>query len=172
MDFGYSDRCFYPAGFPDSIQGLGPGDGCEFLLFFDEGMFSEDNTFLISARVAQTLPEILTKNSKTNAVHTTILVGHRCHRRAIALDRRQRDEDETILVFFRAPFLPQTSDGRTDLREYIDNRETTSIRALSLSCRQMSFLSFLSTFLDPQFSCSGKLTPATTLSIYSHIHDP
>jgi oxalate decarboxylase len=33
------------------------------LLVFDEGMFSEDNTFLISEWVAHTPPEILTKNS-------------------------------------------------------------------------------------------------------------
>ncbi|MGA8041971.1 MAG: cupin domain-containing protein, partial [Terracidiphilus sp.] len=36
---------FFPAGYPHSIQGLGP-DGCEFLLVFDEGAFSEENTFL------------------------------------------------------------------------------------------------------------------------------
>src|SRR5258708_16715545 len=48
-DVTKGDLWFFPAGFPHSIQGLGPGDGCEFLLVFDEGMFSEDNTFLISA---------------------------------------------------------------------------------------------------------------------------
>ena len=62
-DVTKGDLWFFPAGFPHSIQGLGPEDGCEFLLVFDEGMFSEDNTFLISAWVAHTPPEILTKNS-------------------------------------------------------------------------------------------------------------
>jgi len=62
-DVTKGDLWFFPAGYPHSIQGLGPGDGCEFLLVFDEGMFSEDNTFLISAWVAHTPPEILTKNS-------------------------------------------------------------------------------------------------------------
>jgi oxalate decarboxylase len=62
-DVSKGDLWFFPAGFPHSIQGLGPGDGCEFLLVFDEGMFSEDNTFLISEWVAHTPPEILTKNS-------------------------------------------------------------------------------------------------------------
>ncbi|MCU1247214.1 MAG: bicupin, oxalate decarboxylase family [Edaphobacter sp.] len=57
------DLWFFPAGYPHSIQGLGPGDGCQFLLVFDEDMFSEDNTFLISSWVAHTPPEILTKNS-------------------------------------------------------------------------------------------------------------
>ena len=62
-DVSKGDLWFFPAGYPHSIQGLGPGDGCEFLLVFDEGMFSEDNTFLISAWLAHTPPEILTKNS-------------------------------------------------------------------------------------------------------------
>jgi oxalate decarboxylase len=62
-DVSEGDLWFFPAGFPHSIQGLGPGDGCEFFLVFDEGMFSEDNTFLISARLAHTPSEILTKTS-------------------------------------------------------------------------------------------------------------
>src|SRR3984885_8288965 len=62
-DVSKGDLWFFPAGYPHSIQGLGPGDGCEFLLVFDEGMFSEDDTFLISAWVAHTPPEILTKHS-------------------------------------------------------------------------------------------------------------
>src|SRR3981081_1886189 len=44
-DVGKNDLWYFPAGYPHSIQGLGP-DGCEFLLVFDQGMFSEDNTFL------------------------------------------------------------------------------------------------------------------------------
>jgi oxalate decarboxylase len=62
-DVTKGDLWFFPAGYPHSIQGLGPGDGCQFLLVFDEGMFSEDNTFLISSWIAHTPPEILTKNS-------------------------------------------------------------------------------------------------------------
>jgi oxalate decarboxylase len=62
-DVTKGDLWFFPAGYPHSIQGLGPGDGCQFLLVFDEGMFSEDNTFLLSSWVAHTPPEILTKNS-------------------------------------------------------------------------------------------------------------
>jgi oxalate decarboxylase len=61
-DVSKGDLWFFPAGYPHSIQGLGP-DGCEFLLVFDEGMFSEDNTFLLSAWAAHTPAEILKKNS-------------------------------------------------------------------------------------------------------------
>jgi oxalate decarboxylase len=62
-DVKEGDLWFFPAGYPHSIQGLGP-DGCQFLLVFDEGKFSEDNTFLISEFVAHVPPDILTKNSR------------------------------------------------------------------------------------------------------------
>jgi len=60
-DVSEGDLWYFPAGFPHSIQGLGP-DGCEFLLVFDEGGFSEYQTFLISDWVAHTPAEILEKN--------------------------------------------------------------------------------------------------------------
>jgi oxalate decarboxylase len=62
-DVSEGDLWFFPAGFPHSIQGLGP-DGCQFLLVFNEGMFSEDNTFLLSEFVAHVPPDVLTKNSR------------------------------------------------------------------------------------------------------------
>jgi oxalate decarboxylase len=60
-DVSKGDLWYFPAGFPHSIQGLGP-DGCEFLLVFDQGLFSEDNTFLLSEWVAHTPPGVLSKN--------------------------------------------------------------------------------------------------------------
>lgn len=60
-DVAAGDLWYFPAGFPHSIQGL-EGDGCEFLLVFDEGSFSEDDTFLLSEFLAHTSPEILQKN--------------------------------------------------------------------------------------------------------------
>jgi oxalate decarboxylase len=55
------DLWFFPAGTPHSIQGLGP-DGCEFLLVFDDGKFSEGNTTLISDWARHTPMEVLAKN--------------------------------------------------------------------------------------------------------------
>ena len=52
---------YFPAGIPHSIQGLEP-DGCEFLLVFDDGNFSEEATFLLSDWMAHTPKEILAKN--------------------------------------------------------------------------------------------------------------
>jgi oxalate decarboxylase len=60
-DVAEGDLWFFPTGFPHSIQGLGP-DGCEFLLVFDEGMFSEYNTFLISGWLAHTPADVLSRN--------------------------------------------------------------------------------------------------------------
>src|SRR5271156_744964 len=41
------DLWFFPSGAPHSIQGLEP-DGCEFMLVFDDGNFSESETVLLS----------------------------------------------------------------------------------------------------------------------------
>jgi oxalate decarboxylase len=60
-DVEKGDIWYFPAGFPHSIQGLGP-DGTEFLLVFDQGSFSEDNTFLLSDWVAHTPPSVLSRN--------------------------------------------------------------------------------------------------------------
>jgi oxalate decarboxylase len=60
-DVGKGDLWLFPAGFPHSIQGLEP-DGCEFLLVFDEGDFSEDGTFLLSETVAHLPHNVLAKN--------------------------------------------------------------------------------------------------------------
>jgi oxalate decarboxylase len=61
-DVGPGDLWYFPAGFPHSIQGL-EGDGCEFLLVFDQGDFSEDDTFLLSEFLAHTPPEVVEKNT-------------------------------------------------------------------------------------------------------------
>jgi oxalate decarboxylase len=60
-DVGKGDLWLFPAGFPHSIQGL-QRDGCEFLLVFDEGNFSEDGTFLFSETIAHTPRKVLAKN--------------------------------------------------------------------------------------------------------------
>jgi oxalate decarboxylase len=60
-DLEKGDLWYFPAGFPHSLQGLGP-DGTEFLLVFDEGMFSEDTTLLLSDWMRHTPPSVLSKN--------------------------------------------------------------------------------------------------------------
>jgi oxalate decarboxylase len=65
-DVSEGDLWIFPAGFPHSIQGLGP-DGTEFLLVFNQGNFSEDGTMLLSEWVAHTPPEVLVKNTGLEA---------------------------------------------------------------------------------------------------------
>ena len=60
-DVGIGDLWYFPPGIPHSIQGLEP-DCCEFLLVFDDGSFSEDNTFLISDWFKHVPPDVLAKN--------------------------------------------------------------------------------------------------------------
>ncbi len=59
-DVGLGDLWNFPAGIPHSIQGL--EEGCEFLLVFDNGNFSENQTFLITDWFAHTPREVLAKN--------------------------------------------------------------------------------------------------------------
>jgi oxalate decarboxylase len=59
-DVGEGGLWYFPAGVPHSIQGL--DEGCEFLLVFDDGGFSEDATFLISDWLAHTPRDVLAKN--------------------------------------------------------------------------------------------------------------
>jgi oxalate decarboxylase len=59
-DVGVGDLWNFPAGIPHSIQGL--EEGCEFLLVFDDGNFSENETFLISDWFVHTPVDVLAKN--------------------------------------------------------------------------------------------------------------
>ncbi|KAI4848954.1 oxalate decarboxylase, secreted [Aureobasidium sp. EXF-8845] len=59
-DLSAGDVWFFPAGIPHSIQ-AGP-TGVEFLLVFDEGSFSEDNTFLLSELFARNPKSVLAKD--------------------------------------------------------------------------------------------------------------
>jgi oxalate decarboxylase len=59
-DVGEGDLWNFPAGIPHSIQGL--EEGCEFLLVFDDGNFSENETFLMTDWFAHTPRDILAKN--------------------------------------------------------------------------------------------------------------
>jgi len=59
-DVGPGDLWYFPPGIPHSIQGL--EDGCEFLLVFDDGHFSDLNTFSISDWFAHTPKDVLSSN--------------------------------------------------------------------------------------------------------------
>ncbi|MFD0587463.1 oxalate decarboxylase family bicupin [Paenibacillus sp. GCM10027627] len=59
-DVGPGDLWYFPPGIPHSIQGL--EGGCEFLLVFDDGRFSDLNTLSITDWIAHTPKEVLSAN--------------------------------------------------------------------------------------------------------------
>ncbi|MEW9698409.1 oxalate decarboxylase family bicupin [Paenibacillus sp. SI8] len=59
-DIGPGDLWYFPAGLPHSIQAL--ASGCEFLLVFDDGHFSDLNTLSISDWFAHTPKDVLAAN--------------------------------------------------------------------------------------------------------------
>lgn len=59
-DVGVGDLWYFPPGIPHSIQGL--EEGCEFLLVFDDGNFSDINTFSITDWFAHTPKDVLAAN--------------------------------------------------------------------------------------------------------------
>jgi oxalate decarboxylase len=99
-DIETGDLWYFPAGFPHSIQGL-EGEGCEFLLVFDEGNFSEDDTFLLSEFLAHTPPEIIQKN--------------------MGWTREQWDQlPPTELYIFEAPLPGPLEDDKRFLGKYLE----------------------------------------------------
>ena len=64
-DVTEGDLWYFPTGIPHSIQGLKP-DGCEFLLVFDDGNFSEYETVLLTDWMAHTPHDVLAKNFGVN----------------------------------------------------------------------------------------------------------
>ena len=111
-DVGTGDLWYFPAGFPHSIQGL-EDDGCEFLLVFDEGSFSEDDTFLLSEFLAHTSPEIVQKNT--------------------GWSREVFDQlPATELYIFEAPLPGPLEDDRRFLGEHLETENKYTFKMASM----------------------------------------
>ncbi|TDZ31498.1 Oxalate decarboxylase OxdD [Colletotrichum spinosum] len=63
-DLTAGDVWFFPAGVPHSIQAL--DQGTEFLLVFDQGVFSEENTFLATEMMLRNPVSVLSTNFKAD----------------------------------------------------------------------------------------------------------
>jgi oxalate decarboxylase len=94
-DVSKGDLWYFPSGYPHSIQGLGP-DGCEFLLVFNEGMFSEDDTFLLSEWVAHTPPSDLSKNFGLSASEIAKLPKDELYIFPASLPKSLADDREAV----------------------------------------------------------------------------
>lgn len=60
-DVRAGDLWYFPAGFPHSLQGLGP-NGCEFVICFDDGAAGEFDTQPATGWLAHTPPDVLAAN--------------------------------------------------------------------------------------------------------------
>jgi oxalate decarboxylase len=75
-DLGVGDLWYFPSGIPHSLQGL--EEGCEFVLVFDDGHFSENSTFSITDWFAHTPKDVLAANfSVPESAFTSIPSGER-----------------------------------------------------------------------------------------------
>ncbi len=74
-DVKEGDLWFFPTGYPHSIQGLEP-DGCEFLLVFDDGAFSEYDTVLLTDWMAHTPRSVLVKNLNVSQQELSKIPDH------------------------------------------------------------------------------------------------
>ncbi|KAJ8106051.1 hypothetical protein ONZ43_g7193 [Nemania bipapillata] len=63
-DVTAGDVWFFPAGIPHSLQAL--DEGCEFLLVFNSGAFSEDETFLATEMLLRSPKEVWAKDLQTD----------------------------------------------------------------------------------------------------------
>jgi oxalate decarboxylase len=115
-DVEAGDLWYFPAGFPHSIQGLGE-DGCEFLLVFDEGAFSEDDTFLLSEFAVHTPPEIIQKN--------------------MGWSREQFDKlPQTQLYIFEAPLPDSLEAERRFLGKYLETENKYTFKMAAMPATQ------------------------------------
>ena len=112
-DVGPGDLWYFPAGLPHSIQGL-EGDGCEFLLVFNQGDFSEDDTFLLSEFLAHTPPEVVEKN-----------MGWR---------RQEWDQlPATELYIFEAPLPGKLEDDKRFLGQFLETEKRYTFKMGSMT---------------------------------------
>jgi oxalate decarboxylase len=127
-DVKAGDLWYFPTGVPHSLQGLG-SDGCEFLLVFDDGNFSEDNTTLISDWLIHTPREVLAKNwgvaqSALDLLKNIPPEGHYIFQAtvpgALSDDRRAAARSErltkTVFDFQMLDMRPQKSTAHGDVR--------------------------------------------------------
>ncbi len=115
-DVSPGDLWYAPAGMPHSIQGLG-ADGAEFLLVFDEGEFSEDDTFLLSEFLAHTPPEVIEKN--------------------MGWSRQAFDQlPATELYIFEAPLPGPIDDDRRFLGKFLESETKYTFKMGSMTPSQ------------------------------------
>jgi oxalate decarboxylase len=108
-DVGVGDLWNFPSVIPHSIQGL--EDGCEFLLVFDNGNFSENETFLITDLFTHVPREVLAKNFGVAEAAFANLPADIEHQRYI-FPGKVPGPIESDMVRFAAGVVPHTFSHR------------------------------------------------------------
>lgn len=128
-DVGEGDIWMFPAGYPHSIQGLGP-DGTEFLLVFNQGDFSEDGTMLISEWIAHTPPEVLAKNfgvelsALSNLRRPPLYIFPGTEPGSLEADRAEVGADQSAVrnqYIFRMKSMPATKSSKGGSVRIVDS---------------------------------------------------
>jgi len=88
-DITEGDLWYFPTGIPHSIQGLNP-DGCEFLLVFDDGNFSEYETVLLTDWMAHTPHDVLAFRGQSRRIRNRLRVRLGCRRWILRFGLRNR----------------------------------------------------------------------------------
>jgi oxalate decarboxylase len=94
-DVHQGDLWFFPTGYPHSIQGLGP-DGCEFLLVFDDGTFSEYDTVLLADWLGHTPRDVVAKNFGVSPQALTNMPDHELYIFQEAVPSNSLEEDRRL----------------------------------------------------------------------------
>lgn len=116
-DLGVGDLWYFPPGLPHSIQAL--AEGCEFLLVFDDGGFSENETFLITDWFNHTPRGVLAKNFGVDAAAFADLPADIDHSRYMFAAEVPGPDPE----------LPTTAAGRTPVSYSFRMHELEPVRA-------------------------------------------
>ncbi len=106
-DVKAGDLWYFPAGWPHSLQGLGP-DGSEFILCFDDGKASEFNTLLVTDWLAHTPLDVLALNFGVPTEAFSKIVTHDRWIFQDAVPGPLASEQDTAKVQAGAPSLPFT----------------------------------------------------------------
>jgi oxalate decarboxylase len=167
-DVKENDLWFFPSGVPHSIQGLNP-DGCEFMLVFDDGNFSESETVLLSDSITHLPNEILSKNFgvSENAVQNVLRKELFIFKAPIpgALDADQKNAAGALGksardFAFRTMEIPPTKQTKSGLVRIVDSRNfkvtTTSMAMVTVKPGGLRELHWHPNADEWQFFMSGK----------------
>src|ERR1700719_747634 len=145
-DVKEGDIWYFPAGYPHSLQGLGP-DGCEFVICFDNGAASEFNTLLVTDWFAHTPPAVLAENFGVPAdtfaniplhdlwIYQGKVPGDLASVRTAMTGNLEAPPEPFTFSLTSAPYTTQTKSGTLQLADSGNFKVSTTIAAVLQTVR-------------------------------------